>query len=555
MLHSLYIQNVVLIDKMHITFSDGLCVLTGETGAGKSILLDALNLAMGERAQTSFIRPGCEQATVAAVFKLSATHPVRILLAEQGVETTSDLFLRRVVIADGKSRAFINDQPVSVGLLKQLATDLIEIHDQFDQLLTPSSHLRVLDQSAQLVKHKQQVREAFQALKASEHALEQAREQSTKHSMHILFLQQTVQEFSDVSPKLHEEEDLVGRRQLISHAQKIREAVESILKNLRGGERGVQGSLHQSLRILEKLKSIIPDKTEAITQALERAIIEVTDAETDLLRLLLPQEIEEPSLEQIEERLYRLRLLARKHGCMVDELPALWTKFNAEYTQIQQGDQDYAKLEETHEQAKLHFLDLAKVLSSARKQAAHQLKQEVEHELKQLKLERAQFDVQFKELSPPSWSTDGIDEVEFVVQTNPGYPFGGIAKIASGGERSRLMLALKAVLARVNQASIIVFDEIDHAVGGAVAAAIGERLARLGKGQQVLAITHSPQVAAYAQSHFVIVKYMQQGEVKTSVQLLSNDDRRSEIARMLSANHITDAARAAADSLLKVSHR
>lgn len=554
MLQSLYIQNVVLIDKLHLTFSDGLCVITGETGAGKSILLDALALAMGERAQTSCIRPGCEQATVSAVFKLLPTHPVWTLLTEHGFDQTNELFLKRVVSVDGKSRAFLNDQPVSAGLLKQVTSDLIEIHDQFDQLLTPTCHRQILDQSARLDAQKKQVQEAFQAYRKEEHALEHARQVASQNSHHLVFLQQALQELKDVSPRLHEEEELLQQRQIKAYSKKIKDGADTIIKNFRG-ERGVQGNLHQSLRILEKLQALIPGKIGSITSALERAVIEITDAEENLLQLLASQEGEGQSLEQIEERLYRLRALARKHACLVEDLPTLWQKFDAEYNQIQQGAPGLKKLEQVCEQAKKHYLEVAQILSSARMKAAQELKKAVEPELKQLKLESARFDVYFKELSQPSWTAEGIDEVEFVVQTNPGYPYGGIAKIASGGERSRLMLALKAVLARVNQASLIVFDEIDHAVGGAVAAAIGERLARLGKGQQVLAITHSPQVAAYAQAHYVVVKYTQEGDTKTSVQLLSNDDRQIEIARMLSADHITDAARAAADSLLRVRSR
>jgi DNA repair protein RecN (Recombination protein N) len=554
MLQSLYIQNVVLIDKLHLTFCEGLCVLTGETGAGKSILLDALSLALGERAQSSFIRPGCTQATVAAVFKISPSHPVYDLLDEHGFDRTEELYLKRVISLDGKSRAFINDQPVSASLLKQLAGDLVEIHDQFDQLLTPTTHRRVLDQYAQLSEQKQNLSDVFHTYKAAEHALEAARQLLNQHQNQLEFLAHALKEMKEVSPKANEEQDLVSRRQIVAHSQKIKDGVESILKNLRG-DKGVQGSLYQSLRVLEKLMTFIPGQVTGVMQTFERASNEITDAELQLENLLSPHESGAQTLEEIDERLYRLRALARKHGCHVDELPQLWEKFAEDYNQIQNGDAGLTKLEQACEQAKQGYLTVANAVSQFRKQAGLELKREVEHELKPLKLERVLFEVQFKELSPQHWTAEGIDEVEFAVQTNPGYPFGGISKIASGGERSRLMLAIKAVLARVNQASIIVFDEIDHAVGGAVAAAIGERLARLGKRQQVLAITHSPQVAACAQAHYVVAKFVQQGETRTAVHQLSNDDRLGEIARMLSADQVTDEARAAAESLLKVSNQ
>ena len=554
MLQSLYIQNVVLIDQLHLTFCEGLCVLTGETGAGKSILLDALNLTLGERAQASYIRPGCEQATILAVFKLSPTHSVHNLLEEHGFERTEELFLKRVIHAEDKSRAFINGQPVSVNLLKQLAVDLVEIHDQFDQLITPTSHRYVLDQYAQLAEQKQQLKQAFQTYQTAKKSLEDAKQLLSQNQIQLEFLEHALKEFKEVSPHLQEEQELRTRRQLVAHSQKIKEAVESILKTLRG-EKGMQGFLYQSLHILEKLVSVIPEQATGLIQAFERATHEVTDAEGQLVNLLSPHASDAQSLEQIDERLYRLRALARKHGCLVETLPELWQKFEAESTQLQEGDQGLVKLEQTCEHTKQEYLKLAQGLSQARQKAGNQLKQDVEQELKPLKLEQAQFKVQLKELSPQNWSCEGIDEVEFVVQTNPGYPFGSIAKIASGGERSRLMLAIKAVLAQVNQSSIIVFDEIDHAVGGAVAAAIGERLARLGKKRQVLAITHSPQVASYAQAHYIVAKYVHQGETRTSVHLLSNDDRLGEIARMLSADQITDEARAAAESLLKVNPR
>jgi len=553
MLQSLYIQNVVLIDELHLSFQERLCLFTGETGAGKSMLLDALGLALGERAQTSVLRPGSKQAISCATFNGPFSNSVIEILAALGFETQGDIVLRRVVSSDGKSRAFLNDQPVSLGLLRQLATELIEIHGQFDQLLTPSAHLDILDQYALLSDQVQATTNAFQALKTAEETLNKAKQALAQNQGQVDFLREALAEFKEVSPQIGEEQTLLEQRQFMAHRQKIVEAIQTTLSNLTG-VKGIQDLLAQSERQLGKVTNLVGGKIDDVTKTLERVRLDLTEAETTLVHFLQSQEETGYSLEHIDERLYRLRTLARKHGCLVETLPALWDRFEEEYKLLEHGDQGLQGVEKAYEKAQAQFIQLAENLSSARHQAAGELEKQVEIELKPLKLERVRFQVHFEGLSPQAWSPLGIDSVEFRVQTNPGHLYGGIGKIASGGERSRLMLALKVVLCHAKRSSIIVFDEIDNAVGGAVAAAIGERLARLAQGQQVLAITHSPQLAAYAQEHYVVAKQMEKGYMRTVVTRLTQEERRNEIARMLSANQVTQEARAAADSLLKVAN-
>jgi DNA repair protein RecN (Recombination protein N) len=554
MLKTLTITNVILIDRLEIDFSAGLCVLTGETGAGKSILLDALSLALGERANAALVRPGATQAVVAAQFELPGEHRLRAKLEEHGLlpeqEQQSVVMLRRSVNSEGKSKAYINDQPVSVTLLKELANDLVEIHGQFDQILQPSIHRTLLDGFGHYHVLQQQVATAFHAFNAARLQLKEAEKFIAEQKNQEEFLTFAVAEFDRLNPQPHEEEALIEKRLFLQNQAKILEGLQLAHRTL-SEERGTLDQLGTVLNTLERIAGHCGNRLEPILETLNRAHSDLVEAESQLTSFHSDLDAGEDSLENVESRLYELRALARKHGCLIAELPSVYEKFCTELKLLQGGEASLENLRKAYTAAQQSFVELARALSQQRHATAVQLAQAVEAELGPLKLDKAAFKVEFQDLPEAQWNENGLDHVEFFVKTNPGLPFGAIAKTASGGERSRFMLALKVVLAHSTAASILVFDEIDSGVGGAVASAIGERLAKLGRTQQILAITHSPQVASYATQHFYVQKVQDERlGTTTSVSPLEAVQRLEEIARMLSAEEITQEARAAAEQLL-----
>lgn len=549
MLRSLSIRDVVVIERLDVVFESGLCVLTGETGAGKSILLDALGLALGERSSSRLVRSGAERAIVTAEFSVNQTHPAFGLLIEQGFDCDNPLILRRILESDGKSRAFINDQPASIGFLKKIGESFIEIHGQFDRLLDPSSHRTFLDEYAQLGKERSKVALLYNEWKSALTIYQEATQTAAHARANEDFLRHTLEELDMIAPKIGEEEELMQKRNFLMHAAKLIEALQSAFDQL-VGEGSAESRLNIAYRLLEKVRETAVERLTPVLEALDRATAETTEALSLMQSFLsdIPEGIDQ--LEHLEERLFKLRTLARKHGCTLDELADFRDKCKAQLNALENNEEHLQELEKTYEIAAKTYHEASLHLSRARQAAALRLDKLVLAELPPLKMDKAQFRTHFQTLPETQWNAEGIDKVEFEIAPNPGMPFGGLGLIASGGERSRLMLALKVVLAQAGNISTLIFDEIDSGVGGPVARAVGERLARLGQTLQVLVITHSPQVASMASYHWRIEKHIQDQTVQTNATLLDLQQRREEVARMLSGDKITDEARAAADQLM-----
>jgi len=555
MLASLAIRDVVLIERLDLSFGPGLTVLTGETGAGKSILLDSLGLACGARAEAGMVRAGQAQASVAACFQPPPGHPALAILEQQGIEAEETLVLRRVVQADGRSRAFVNDQPVAVGLLKRLAATLVEVQGQHDQvgLADPATHGGLLDAFGGLEGQRAGVAEAWSRLRAAERSLAEAREAIAAAQRDEEFLRHAVDELTSLSPEEGEEEELAQERQRLQQGEKRNEQIASALAALQPRDRrssSPAGALREASRALERLP---PPNEEAqpILAYLAAAQDAVAEAETLLERLLLEGGPDPRRLEQVEDRLFGLRAAARKHGVAVVELPALLTSLKERLSALDAGTGRVVALEAEAGAARNAYLEAARALSTARREAAGRLERAIAQELPPLKLDRARFVVEVAEREEGGWSADGMDRVTFLVATNPGTQPGRLDRIASGGELSRLMLALKVVLARGSPVPTLIFDEVDAGIGGATAAAVGERLARVAERLQVLVVTHSPQVAARGAQQMRVAKRVKGERAATVVEPLNRRERREEIARMLAGERVTDAARAAADSLLE----
>jgi DNA repair protein RecN (Recombination protein N) len=552
MLLGLAIRDVVLIDRLDLSFRPGLCVLTGETGAGKSILLDALGLALGLRAEAGLVRHGAEQAVVSAEFSLPAKHPVHALLEEAGIRPEGDtLALRRVVNADGRSRAFIADQPASVTLLRQVGEALVEIEAQFAQrgLLDSGTHREALDAYGVAETDRAALAAAWSAWRAAVAAFEAAAQRLQSARAEEDFLRHAAKELDALDPRPGEESALAEERGLLQNRKRLTEALDAALAELageRGGEHALQAALHQ----IERVKDKSAGRLDAAAAALERAAAEAHDAAAELEAQARTLGSDRNSLERIEERLFALRALARKHGVAVETLPALRAGIGAKLAALDDGGDVVETLKRAAAEARAAYVKAADRVSAARRAAAGQLDQAVTKELKPLKLEKARFATVLTALEEDDWSPSGREKIHFEVAVNPGAPAGPLAKVASGGELSRFMLALKVVLARTSPVPTLVFDEVDSGIGGAAAAAVGERLHRLGQELQVLVVTHSPQVAARGAHHWRVEKSQAAKRTLTTVEELSAAARQEEIARMLSGTAVTAEARAAAASLM-----
>ena len=555
MLAGLSIRNVVLIEQLSLGFAEGLSALTGETGAGKSILLDALGLALGGRSDAGLVRHGAETATVSAEFLLSAAHPVRTLLARQDLPAEDALVLRRSVGADGRSRAFINDQPVSIGLLRQIGAGLVEVHGQFDTqgLLDPKTHRDVLDTYAGAETLAASCIAAWDewrgALRRQEEALAEAGRAEAEEG----FLRHSVEELEALGPEPGEEAQLAERRALLQHRERVMEGVAAALSELTG-DRGAERSLVSAQRALQRIADRAAGRLDPVLDQLGRAIDEAAEAAAAVERFSADIDLDAGELERLEDRLYALRSLARKHGVDPDALPELRRQFAERLALVEDRAAVLARLAAAAAGARTAYVAAGEALSKARRKAASKLDAAVKAELPPLKMERARFVTEVERLAEAEWGPGGLDRVAFLVAANPGSPPGPIGKIASGGELARFMLAIKVVLVHhrgtPDALPSMVFDEVDAGIGGAVADAVGERLKRLGRQVQVLVVTHSPQVAARADHHWQVRKADRAGAVVTQVVPLTDGERREEIARMLSGAKITAEARAAADSLL-----
>lgn len=554
MLASVTIRNVVLIDSLTLEFRPGLCALTGETGAGKSILLDALGLATGARADRGLIRHGAEEASVTAEFSLTTGHPAFLLLAEAGIaQAEPALILRRHLARDGRGRAFVNDQPVSVAFLQALGEALLEIHGQHDDrgLINPAGHRALLDEFGGLTGEVRAVAGAHAAWRAATEALDKRRTQLHQARAEADYLAHALGELSALAPQEGEEAALASERALMMNAGRIAADLQEAADALTG-DGGMEGRLSAALRRLERAAGHAGGRLDAALAALERAQLEAGEARQAVEAALDGLEFEPRRLEEFEERLFALRAQARKHNVPADDLPRLRADIAGKLDALQKGEEGLAELEAGAEAARRAFEAAARTLSEKRAVAAARLDRDVARELKPLKLEKAAFRTAIDALPAERWGPEGMDRVRFEVATNPGAPFGDLKQIASGGELARFILALKVALAGQGSAGTLIFDEVDRGVGGAVADAVGERLARLASsGAQVLVVTHSPQVAARAAHHWRIAKSEKKGRMVTSVAALDAAERLEEVARMLAAAEVTDEARAAAARLLQ----
>ncbi len=551
MLLSLTIRDVVLIDRLDLAFPPHLSVLTGETGAGKSILLDALGLALGFRAESGMVRRGAAQAQVAAVFDLSAQHPARAILAEQGIEAEDSLVLRRIVNADGRSRGFVNDQPASIGLLRQLGETLVEIQGQFEQhgLLDPATHRGLLDAFSARPDAVAAVRDGWLAWRDARAALRSAEDRLAQARAEEDYLRHTLAELDAMAPQPGEETVLAEKRARLTHVAQVAEATETAVSEI-SGDRGALRSLANAARVLERVRDKAGQRLDAGIAALERALIETEECAALLEASAADDEGGSDRIDQIEERLFALRALARKHHVAIDALVDVQRDTAEKLAAIELGDGALKKLAAEERRSWTAFAAACRELSTIRAAAAVKLDQAIQAELPPLKLDRARFTTQLTALDDQDWGAEGGESVSFLVATNPGSAPGTLGKIASGGELSRFLLALKLVLARLSSVPTIVFDEVDSGIGGAVAAAVGERLQRLGRELQVLVVTHSPQVAARGENHWRVAKEVRGEVTVTRVEALAPEQRQEEIARMLSGAEVTIEARAAADRLL-----
>ncbi len=552
MLARLSIRDIVLIERLDIDFGSGLAALTGETGAGKSILLDAFALALGARGDVALVREGAEQGQVIAVFDLATKHPARRVLAENDLGGADDeLIVRRVQFADGRTRAFINDQPVSVQVLRALGTALVEIHGQHDDraFVDAATHRALLDAYGGLEDDAAEVAQLWIERRARETAVAEHRAAVERAAREAEWLRHAVDELGKLAAQTGEETSLAERRTTMMQAEKVGEDLRATHDSVTGPNSPVP-PLATAVRRLERRATQVPALIEPVVKAIDAALNALEDARQHLEHALRVADYDPQELERIEERLFALRAAGRKYNVPVDNLAALAQRYDSELALIDAGAEQLIKLEREAQEASARYRAAAEALSAARRRAAQKLDKAVNAELKPLKLERAQFST---EISSENEGPDGLDRVEFWVRTNPGTRPGPLMKIASGGELARFLLALKVVLADRGSAPTLIFDEIDTGVGGAVADSIGVRLARLASGVQVLAVTHAPQVAARADRHYLISKdALAKGKrVATRVAELAGEHRREEIARMLAGAEITAEARAAAERLIR----
>ena len=554
MITALSIRDVVLIERLDLGFGHGLTVLTGETGAGKSILLDSLGLALGARAEQGLVRVGGEQASVTASFALPPDHPALALLTEQGVDVQEDeLVVRRVVGRDGRSRATVNDQPVSVALLRRAGSLLVEIQGQGDQmgLADPAVHTVLLDAFGVKPALLAATRAAWTELRDRTVALEAARTALEEAQREEDWLRHAVGELDELAPVDGEEDRLAAERLRLQQFERRGEAIGQALGEIAPRDRrsaGPAATLRSASRALQKLGD--DPAARGALAALDRAEEALAEAETLLSRMANEADADPRLLEQAEERLFALRASARKHGVPVAELPALLAGLQRRLGALDTGTAEIATLASRLEAAKASYLESAASLTAARRTAATRLQNAVTAELPPLRLDKARFVVELRPLEEARYGAAGVERAAFLIATNPGQAPGALDRIASGGELSRLMLALKVVLVAGGSVPTLVFDEVDSGVGGATAAAVGERLARVADTVQVLVVTHSPQVAARGAAHLRVAKATKAGRAATSVDRLDPAERREELARMLAGENVTDAARAAADSLL-----
>ena len=549
MLNNLYISNIVLIEKLNLQFGNGLNIMTGETGAGKSILLDALALALGARSDVGLIRNGCDMASVTAEFD-NINNNVKTILDENGIEYDNELILRRTLQTDGKSRAWINDIPVSVKILKQIGDELVEIHGQFENhsLLDATTHLTALDEYAcannpEFANLLKDMRCAYNDLHNAEKQLKELQDLLDKSESEREFLEHNVAELRALNPQVGEEDDLSTKRTMMMDAEKNAAILTDAVEALKNNGQSLDEQICSVAHVLERIKTEPNPYTDCIDKLYDAAsmVAEVSES-------IKPESTDTDTLDSVEERLFAIRAAARKHRISADELPNKLVEMSEQLNAIDNSDAELKKCKNKLAELSRVFNNFAGQVSDLRKQSAESLRKQILIELPDLKLASADFMVDITKCEP---SAMGTDNVVFMIKTNPGTPFAPLHKIASGGELSRLMLALRVVLNNTNNQKTFVFDELDTGISGATASAVGQRLDKLAKNEQLLVITHSAQVAGYADKHFKISKQSSADSTTTNVVEITGDDRINEIARIISGAQITPESIATAKTLIK----
>ncbi len=553
MLKSLSIRNVILIDKLDLDFRHGFSVLSGETGAGKSILLDSVGMLLGRRAEIGMIRKGCDKLMVSGCFETSDDKGgLKTLCDEYDLDFANEIIIKRTLNADGKGKIFFNDQPITQKLLKEIGGYLVEIHGQFDNqgLLNPATHLAVLDSYGDYQDKLTATGLAYGEYKEAKKELQTAEEKIAKAKEDEENLQHWVAEFSKVKPIENELSELEERRHQMMNAEKIIENLNSAYQALNQG--GVQSSLRQAQSAVARVNAILNDKFAGIYEVLDIALVNAEEAVQAIEAASNEVSLNQGELDAIEERIYILKALARKHQVQVEDLPKTWAEMEEALHNLSRGEENINELKKVLREKKLQYDKAAKELSHARQYTAHILDEKIMAELPDLKMDKARFITNISPKDEEQGNEFGCDDVCFMVSTNPDTPFGPISKIASGGELARFMLALKVNLAQSSQVETMIFDEVDTGIGGATAQAVGEKLAKLGQKVQVLVVTHSPQVAAQSQCHFKVEKKVEDNVTSTMLRELSAGEKLEEVARMLSGEQITDQAREAAKVLIGV---
>lgn len=551
MLKSLSIRNVVLIDKLDLDFQNGFSVLSGETGAGKSILLDSVGLLLGKRAEIGMIRSGCDKLSVCGNFEIADKKgELAALCAEYDLDFEHEIIIKRTLNQDGKGKIFFNDQPITQKLLKEIGSYLVEIHGQFDNqgLLNPATHLSVLDNYGAYPEKITAMKAAFTVYKKAKDERVNAEEKIAKAKADEENLRHWVDEFQKLQPRENEQEELEEKRRQMMNAEKILENLDSAYKTL--SQSGVQSALRQAQAAISRVNALLNGKFDNIYTLLDTALVNADEASEEIETASNEVSLNQNELDAVEERLFALKALARKHNTTVEELPLVWRQMEESLQTMERGEENIENLRKLEEAAYKDYVKKATEVSQARLAAALRLDGKIQAELPDLKMEKARFMTQISTKPESQWNENGRDEVCFMVSTNPNTPYGSISKIASGGELARFMLALKVNLAQSSQVETMIFDEVDTGIGGATAQAVGEKLAKLGEQVQVLVVTHSPQVAAQSKYHYKVEKTTVDNVTTTSLRELSAAEKTEEVARMLSGEHITDEARAAAKVLI-----
>lgn len=553
MLKSLSIRNVVLIDRLDLDLQKGFTVLSGETGAGKSILLDALGLLIGQRAETGMIRTGCDKLSVTGCFEPEYKNPeLQNLCLEHELDFANEIIISRVLTKDGRSKIFFNDQPITLKLLKEIGGLLVEIHGQYDNqgLLNQNTHLNVLDAYGDYGEAITEMHTAFENYKKAREKRLEAEDNFEKMRTEEENLRHWVQEFCAVRPKANEPEELEQKRREMMNAEKLLENLSLAENALNGRGGSVRDALRQAMSAVARINGLTENRFGGIGELLDTALVNAEEAEAEIEKAVQEINLSQTEINEVEERLFLLKDLARKHHTEAENLPQVWHEMENKLESLENSSEDLQNLREAEQKKWEIYVNKAKVVHEERTAAAERLDAGVKKELPDLKMDKARFKTQISVKDEQSWNENGGDEVCFSVSTNPGTPFGPLNKIASGGELARFMLALKVNLGISSRIETMIFDEVDSGIGGATAQAVGDKLARLGEKMQIMVVTHSPQVASRGKYHYKVDKKIVEGNTITTVKELDEQGKKEEIARMLAGEIISDEARAAAKVLL-----